>query len=142
MKKDTSGITIKNVDDYLKALPERVRVALEKLRQTILGAAPKAEEVISYGIPTYKYHGALVHFAAFEDHCSFFVVNKNILKTFNKELESYKTSGTTIHFTPDEPLPASLVKKIVNTRIKENEDRIAKGKTKSGSVKSKKIKTK
>ncbi len=142
MKKDNSAITIKTVDDYLRALPERVRVALEKLRQTILAAAPKAEEIISYKIPTYKYHGALVHFAAFEEHCSFFVVNKNILKTFNKELQSYKTSGTTIHFTPEVPLPASLVKKIVSIRIKENEDRIAQGKTKSGSVNSKKIKTK
>ena len=142
MKKDANANPVKTVDDYLQALPEGVRVALEKLRQTIIRAAPKAEEVISYQIPTYKYHGALVHFAAFEDHCSFVVINKNILKTFSKELQSYKTSGTTIHFTPDELLPASLVKKIVSIRIKENEERIAKGKTNSGPANSKKIKTK
>ncbi len=73
--------------------------------------------------------GPLVHFAAFKDHCSLIVISKNILKTFDKELQSYKTSGTTIHFTPDKPIPAALVQKIVKTRIKENEERYAADKT-------------
>lgn len=115
----------KNVDEYLAQLPEAVQAVLIKLRHCIRSAAPNADEVISYQIPTYKYNGALVHFAAFEKHCSLFVVNKNILKTFEKELSSYKTSGTTIHFTPDKPLPLSLVQKIVKTRIKENSGRVA-----------------
>ena len=125
MEKTAKTINKKNVDEYLSALPEAVRFTLEKLRQTIKKAAPKSEELISYQIPTYKYRGPLVHFAAFKDHCSFIVVNKNILKTFDKELQFYKTTGTTIHFTPDKPLPAALVQKIVKTRIRENEVRKA-----------------
>ena len=123
MEKTAKATTAKNVDEYLHSLPEAVRFTLEKLRQTIKLAAPQAEEVISYQIPSYKHKGPLVHFAAFKDHCSLFVVNKNILQTFSKELEPYKTSGTTIHFTPDKPLPAALVQKIVKIRIRENEGR-------------------
>ncbi|HEX9652389.1 MAG TPA: DUF1801 domain-containing protein [bacterium] len=119
------GKSGRSVDDYLSALPEAVRTTLEKVRQSIKAAAPKAEELISYRIPTYKYLGPLVHFAAFESHCSLIVVNKSIMKIFKKELLSYETSGMTIHFTPDKPLPATLVKKIVKLRIKENEEQNA-----------------
>ena len=112
----------KTVDEYLEKVPDNMRDMLEKLRQTIRKAAPKAEEIISYQIPTYKYLGPLVHFAAFKDHCSFVVINKDILKTLEKELQLFKTTGTTIHFTPAKPLPASLVQKIVKIRIKDNEE--------------------
>lgn len=112
----------KTVDEYLERVPDNMRDMLEKLRQTIRKAAPKAEEIISYQIPTYKYLGPLVHFAAFKDHCSFVVINKDILKTLEKELQLFKTTGTTIHFTPAKPLPASLVQKIVKIRIKDNEE--------------------
>ena len=123
MEKDAKDIPAKNVDEYLKALPEDVRTTLEKLRHTIKAAAPEAEEIISYQIPTYKYMGPLVHFAAQKNHCSLTFVSANILKIFEKELKSYKVSGRTIHFTPDKPLPASLVEKIVKERIRENEAR-------------------
>ncbi|MFC0774683.1 iron chaperone [Terrimonas alba] len=112
----------KTVDEYLEMVPADMKSMLEKLRQTIIKAAPKAEEIISYQIPTYKYLGPLVHFAAFKDHCSLVVINKIILKTLEKELQLYKTTGTTIHFTPAKPLPASLVQKIVKIRIKDNEE--------------------
>ena len=112
----------KNVDEYLRALPAAERTTLEKLRQTIKASAPKAEEVISYGMPAYKYLGILVYFAAFNDHCSFFG-GKSIMKIFEKELAPYKDHVATIRFTTDKPLPAALVKKIVKTRIKENEER-------------------
>lgn len=112
----------KTVDEYLERLPADMKNILEKLRQTIRKAVPKAEELISYQIPTYKYLGPLIHFAAFKDHCSLVVINKSILKTFEKELQLYKTTGTTIHFTLAKPLPASLVQKIVKLRIKDNEE--------------------
>ncbi len=127
------SVPAKNVDDYINAVPEKLRATLEKVRQTIKEAAPKAEESISYQIPTYKYMGPLVHFAAFENHCSLVVINKSIIENLKKELESYKTSGTTIHFSPEKPLPAILVKKIVKLRIKDNEERNAAIKPKPGS---------
>ena len=116
-------VPAKTVDDYIKALPGDFRSMLEKLRQVIKKAAPEAEEIISYQVPTYKYKGPLIHFAAFKDHCSLIVINKQIIKTFEKELKDYKTTGTTIHFTAAKPLSSSLVQKIVKIRIKENEER-------------------
>jgi len=113
----------KDVDSYLAALPIEARVTLQKLRETIKAAAPNAEEVISYRMPAYRYHGALVFFAAFKNRCSLFVASHSILGRLGKELAPYHTSGTTIHFTPEHPLPASLVRKVVKLRLKENEDK-------------------
>ena len=112
----------KTVDDYLHALPEEVHVALQGIREAIKAAAPMAEEVISYQIPTYKHHGSLVHFAAFKDHCSFFGVSKQMLADFKEELKPFKIANTTIHFSAENPLPAELVTKMVKRRIKENEE--------------------
>ena len=124
MIKDQKQKPAKNVDEYLAAVPDEVRPVLAKLRKTVRAAAPMAEEVISYQIPTYKYHGPLVHFAAFRNHCSFYVVSKPIMEAFSGELEPLDTSGTTIHFSVKSPLPASLVKKIVKARIEENSARV------------------
>ena len=112
------------VDDYLAALPEGQRAVLERLRATIRTAAPGAEELISYRIPTYKYHGPVVHFAAFKDHCSLIAVSRPILERFASELEGFRTSGTTIRFTAEHPLPPALVEAIVRARVEENEARV------------------
>jgi uncharacterized protein YdhG (YjbR/CyaY superfamily) len=123
MKKDTSIATPKTVDEYLMALPEDQQQALEKIREAIKAAAPNAQEVISYQIPTYKQNGPLVHFAAFKNHLSLVVVSKSIAETFAKELAPFKSSGRTIHFTPEKPIPTPLVKKIVKERVKENKSK-------------------
>jgi uncharacterized protein YdhG (YjbR/CyaY superfamily) len=117
--------TGKTVDEYLQALPDAVRKTLEGVRKAIRETAPMAEELISYQIPTYKYKGALVHFAAFKNHCSFFGVSRTTLKKFEEELRSYQVKGTTIHFSAENPLPESLIRKIVKARIKENEEKLS-----------------
>jgi uncharacterized protein YdhG (YjbR/CyaY superfamily) len=113
-------IPIKNTDTYLATQPEEVRIVLEKLRHTIKIAAPDAEELISYGMPAFRYHGMLVYFAAFKNHCSFFPGNSGLVQSMQDELKSYKTAKGTIQFTVEKPLPAGLVTKIVKARIKEN----------------------
>ena len=115
--------TAPDVDAYLQACPPDAAAVLQKIRATILKAAPAAEEKISYQVPYYKYKGALVCFACYARHCSFFVVNKQILIDLADELKTFKTSGTTIHFSPEHPLPLALVRKIVLRRVKENEGR-------------------
>ena len=112
----------KTVDEYLAEVPEEDRAALMDLRAAIRAAAPKAEEIISYRIPTYRFRGSLVHFAAFRDHCSFIVVNKSILDLFADELKSFPHAGATIRFTAQHPLPAELVRKIVRKRMEQNLD--------------------
>ncbi len=120
-KKETQDTPPKDVDAYLSTVPGEMRAVLRSLREAIKAAAPDAEEVISYRIPTYKYHGPLVHFMARANYCSFIVVSKATLETFKRELEAYETSGTTIHFSPANPLPPNLITKIVQARMKENE---------------------
>jgi uncharacterized protein YdhG (YjbR/CyaY superfamily) len=115
------SVPAKDVDAYLAAAPQEQRTVLENLRAAIKAAAPKAEETISYQIPTYKYHGPLVHFVARESYFSFIAVSKTVLEKFKDELAGFDTSGTTIHFTAENPLPASLIKKIVKARVAENE---------------------
>jgi uncharacterized protein YdhG (YjbR/CyaY superfamily) len=115
----------KDIDAYLKTIPPGSRAVIQKLRRSIKAAAPKAEEGISYRIPVFKYHGVLVYFAAFENHCSLFVPGKALLASFRSELRDFHTSGATIHFTPDHPLPTSLVRKIVKARIEKNLERVS-----------------
>ena len=124
MKKVKPGATPQTVDDYLAALPEEARATLEKIRKAIKAAAPKATEGISYQMPMYKQHGMLVGFAAFKNHCSIFPGAKP-METYKDELKAYKTSKGTIRFPIGKPLPAALVKKLVKTRIAENEKRAA-----------------
>lgn len=108
------------VEDYLAKVPEKSRAALEKLRKTIKAAAPKAEEVMSYGIPAFRYEGyVLVWFAAWKNHCSLYPMSNAI----KRELKGYDTAKGTIRFTADKPLPAALVTKLVKARIAENEKR-------------------
>jgi len=116
---------VKDIDSYLSCLPEKQIIALEKLRQTIREAAPEAEEVISYQIPAFKYHGMLVGFAGFKNHCSFFPMGSETISQFKNELKNFETSKGTIRFTPDKPLPSALVKKIVRARMKSNLERKA-----------------
>ena len=111
------------VDGYLATLPEDARVALARLRKTIKAAAPKATEVISYQIPTFKHQGMLVAFAAFEGHCGFYVMSPKVLKIHATELKEYELNKASIRFPASKPLPAALVTKLVKARIAENEER-------------------
>ena len=111
------------VDGYLATLPEDARVALARLRKTIKAAAPKATEVISYQIPTFKHQGMLVAFAAFEGHCGFYVMSPNVLKIHSAELKEYELNKASIRFPASKPLPAPLVTKLFKARIAENEAR-------------------
>ena len=105
-------------DRYLAALADDKRAALEKLRRQIKAAAPKAEECMSYGIPGFRLNGKwLVSYGAAKKHCAFYP--GSIVQRFKKELKNYDTSKGTIRFPADEPLPGTLVRKIVKARIAE-----------------------
>jgi len=119
----TKRLVARDVDEYLAQVPPAARAALEKLRRTIKAAAPHATEIISYQIPTYRYRGALVAFAAFGNHCGFYVMSPKIMEAYLDDLEGYETAKATIRFSADSPLPAALVKKLVKARIAENESR-------------------
>src|ERR1700674_2500351 len=114
----------KDVDKYLAAVSEPARSTLNTIRATIRSAVPpEATEGISYGIPVFKYKGALVWFAAFSKHCSFFPGSLAVIAAFKDELKGCETSKGTIRFPVDKPLPAALVRKLVKARIAENDRR-------------------
>ena len=109
----------KTIDEYLRGVSSDKRAALQKLRKAIKSAAPRAEETISYQIPAFKLDGKiLVWFGAATNHCSFYPGAEPIA-AHKAELMKYETRKGTIRFTPDHPLPASLVRKIVKARIAE-----------------------
>jgi len=116
------GKAAKGVDEYLARVPEPARSTLQKMRTMIRSVVPEeTTEVISYGIPTFRYKRGLVAFAAFKDHCSFFPLGSSVLDSFHDELKPFRVSKGTLHFPLNKPLPAALVKKIVKARIAENE---------------------
>ena len=108
------------VNEYLRDLSPKQRKVIEDVRKVIRKTAPEAEELISYGIPAFKYHGPLVYYAAFKDHYSFFPGGKIILQVFKEELKPFKTSAGTIQFTDENRLQTNLIKKIVMYRMKQN----------------------
>jgi len=108
------------IDEYLAPLSNEKRAALEKLRRAIKSAAPKAEECISYQIPAFRLGGRmLVAFGAAANHCAFYPGSFPV-KAHKDELKAYDTSKGTIRFQADSPLPATLVRKLVKTRIAEH----------------------
>lgn len=120
----------RTVDEYLARVPPRFRTALQGLRKTIKAAAPDAEEVISYQMPAFRQNGMLVYYAAFKDHCSLFVGSPKVRRQFSAELKPFEAGKGTARFTPDRPLPAELVTRIVKARVAENAARRRAEKTK------------
>jgi uncharacterized protein YdhG (YjbR/CyaY superfamily) len=113
-------ITSNPVDEYLAAVPEPARSTFNKVRAVIRSVAPpETTEGISYGIPTFKYKGMLASFAAFSNHCSLFPGAGPTIE-FKNDLKDFQTSKGTIRFAPDKPPPATLIKKLLKSRIAEN----------------------
>jgi uncharacterized protein YdhG (YjbR/CyaY superfamily) len=109
----------KTIDEYLAALSNDKRVALERLRRTIRAAAPRAEECISYQLPAFRLDGRmLVWFGASANHCAFYP--GAVVQAHQDELKDYDISKGTIRFQAHSPLPATLVRKLVKTRIGRN----------------------
>jgi len=123
MAKNTNAVSKHPFDAYLAGVEEPYRTALVRLWHVIKQAAPEAQELISYQVPTFKQQGMLVAFAAAKSHCGFYVMSPPLMKAMAEELKGYDISTATIRFKPEKPLPVALVKKIVKARLKENEAR-------------------
>jgi uncharacterized protein YdhG (YjbR/CyaY superfamily) len=111
----------KTIDEYLAAVSDDKRAALEKLRKTVKGAAPQAEECISYGLAAFRLNGRpLVAFGATANHCAFYPMSASTVEAHQDELKGFDTSKGTIRFPASKPLTATLVRKLVKARIAEN----------------------
>jgi uncharacterized protein YdhG (YjbR/CyaY superfamily) len=113
---------LRAVEAYLATVPEPAHTTLQQIRAMIRAAAPQeSTEGLGYGIPTFRYKGALVAYAAFKAHCSFFPMNAALIDNFADELKGYRTSKGTLQFPVDAPLPEALVSKMVKARVEQNE---------------------
>lgn len=110
----------KDIDEYVAGFPEDVQKILKKIRTTIRKAAPKAEEKISYGIPTFTLNDRyLIYFAGFKNHVSVYPAPRGSAE-FKEELAGYKGGKGTVQFPLDKPIPYELITRIVKFRIREN----------------------
>jgi len=121
MKKRTTAATI---DEYIALHPADVQARLEKIRATIRRAAPRAQERISYQIPTFSQCGNLVHFAAYEHHIGFYP-GASAVKRFAKEFSVYDSAKGSVQFPLDRPVPFALIAKVVKFRLEENLEKYA-----------------
>jgi len=105
------------IDNYLEKVSQPQKAELERIRKIVKQTVPEAEEVISYGMPGFKYNKKyLVGFASFKDHLSLFPTSHPIEVLENK-LGNFKLSKGTIQFTPDNPIPKAVIKELVRIRL-------------------------
>lgn len=119
---------VSNIDEYIAGFPLETRVLLEQMRGIIQKAAPKATEVISYGMPAFRQYSVLVYFAGNKGHIGFYPTASGI-EAFQKEMAGYKSSKGAVQFPLDKPLPVKLITQMVKFRVKDDEER-AKAKAK------------
>jgi uncharacterized protein YdhG (YjbR/CyaY superfamily) len=119
----SSSKKFKAVNEYLSSFPEDVRTALETMRKIIRMAAPEAEELISYNMPSYKLNGFLVSFAAWKKHIGLYPIPAGD-ETFKKQILIYKKEKSTAQFPYEKPLPVKLITRLVKLRIRENNERL------------------
>ena len=112
------------IDLYISTFPKEVQIRLEEIRTIIRKAAPKAEEVISYGMPAYKIHAVLVYFAGYKNHIGFYPTGEGI-KAFEDQLEKFKWSKGAVQFPLDQKLPVKLITAMVKYRIKSDAEKAA-----------------
>lgn len=112
--------TASSIDEYIAEFPPETREVLEEVRALIKAAAPEATETISYAIPTFDLNGKhLVHFAGYAKHVGFYPVPSG-LEAFTEELKPYKRGKGSVQFPLDRPMPADLIRRIVEFRVTEN----------------------
>jgi uncharacterized protein YdhG (YjbR/CyaY superfamily) len=108
----------RGIDEYLAAVDEPKRTTLEKLRQTIRGIIPRAEECISYGMPAFRLDGKVIAgFAAFKNHLAYLPHSGSVLPELSDDLAGYESTEGSLHFPIDQPLPKALVKKLIASRL-------------------------
>lgn len=109
----------KDIDEYIAGFPAATQKLLQQVRSTIQQAAPQATEAIKYAIPTFIFHGNLVHFAGYQNHIGFYAT-PGAHEDFAAELAQYKQGKGSVQFPINEPMPVDLIARMVKYRIQKN----------------------
>ena len=112
-------MTAKSIDEYISTSPDRIKTRLSKVREIVKRNAPHAEEAISYGIPTFRLNGNLVHFAGCNNHIGFYTTPSG-MEAFKEQIAQYESAKGSVKFPLSEPLPEKLIAEIVKYRVEEN----------------------
>ena len=116
----TERSTAGTIDEYIAGFPGETQRALREMRELIRASAPDATETISYAIPTFDLNGRhLVHFAGYARHIGFYPIPTGI-EVFKKDFEPYKQGRGSVQFPLSQPLPADLIRRVVEFRVEEN----------------------
>ena len=108
------------IDEYIAEFPAETQAVLREMRALIRASAPDAKETISYAIPTFDLNGRhLVHFAGYERHIGFYPIPTGI-EAFKKDFAPYKQGRGAVQFPLSRPLPADLIRRVVEFRVAEN----------------------
>lgn len=98
--------------------PKTHRATMLAMRERILEVIPKAEEVVSYGMPAFKVNGTVVAgIMAAKSHVGFYPFSGSVLELFPKELAKYRTTKSAIHVPIGEPLSKALLARLIKARI-------------------------
>jgi uncharacterized protein YdhG (YjbR/CyaY superfamily) len=120
---DKTNLHPTTVDGYIAQFPEELQGILQQIRAVIKGAAPNAQEKISYQMPGFYLNGMLVWFGAHQNHIGFYPTGMGI-EAFKEELKGYKFSKGAVQFPLDQPIPYDLIRKIVIFRVEENKKKM------------------
>jgi len=115
----TNKFIYETIDEYLRQFPDNIREQLIILRNLIKSIAPEAKEIISWGMPTFYYHGNLVHFAANKNHIGFYP-GADCVELFINDLGPYKHSKGAIQFPYGIDIPSHIIREIVLYRMNTN----------------------
>lgn len=115
-----------DVNAYIAVAPQPVRGHLNLLRDTILQAAPDAEERISYGMPHYHYRGPLAYFGLQNNHIGLYIPPP-VIAEHADELKGYKTAKATVQLPLDQEIPVALVRRLITARARKNEESAERG---------------
>ncbi len=110
----------KSVDEYIEGFPPDIQKKLSAIRAVVLHNAPRAQERISYGMPSLYLNGSLVYYAAFKNHIGFFPTAEGI-QAFREELKGFSVSKGTVRIPLEEGLPLELIGRITQERVRQQE---------------------
>jgi uncharacterized protein YdhG (YjbR/CyaY superfamily) len=103
------------IDQYIASYPPDVQEILQKIRLTVRGAVPDAEETISYRMPAFRMKKILIYFAAFKNHVGLYPPVKGDAALL-KAVAPYAGEKGNLRFPLDQPIPYELIERIVKLR--------------------------
>lgn len=104
------------IEEYIQSCPEERQSYLFELYYYIKSLLPKAEERMSWQMPTFWQGKNIIHFADAKKHVGLYPGTDAVL-WFAEELKDYQTTKGSIHLSPDKEIPKELLRKIIQYNL-------------------------